>query len=98
MATDAATAAPNVYRVLFENERVRLLEARVKPGDSSAMHAHPNYLIYTLQDGRVTFTAASGETIDVELKAGEAMWREAEEHAAKNPGSSDVVALLFELK
>ena len=98
MATDAVAAAPNVYRVLFENERVRLLEARVKPGESSAPHAHPNYLIYTLEDGKVTFTSASGETVDVDLQAGQAMWREAEEHSAKNPGSTDVVALLFELK
>ena len=98
MATDAATAAPNVYRVLFENERVRLLEARVKPGESSAMHGHPNYVVYTLKGGRVTFTAASGESIDVDLEEGQAMWRQAEEHAAKNPGSEDIVALLFELK
>ena len=48
MVKDAAEAAPNVYTVVFENERVRLLEARVKPGDSSAMHAHPNYLVYGL--------------------------------------------------
>jgi quercetin dioxygenase-like cupin family protein len=98
MAKDAAEAAPNVYTVLFENERVRLLQARVKPGDSSPMHAHPNYLVYSLEDGTVTFTAASGDSADVELKAGQTMWREAEEHSAKNPGSTDVVALLFELK
>src|SRR6266542_1673918 len=98
MATDAATAAPNVYRVIFENERVRALEARVKPGESSALHGHPNYLVYTLQGGRVTFTSASGERIDVNLEDGQAMWREAEEHSAKNPGSADIVALLVELK
>ncbi|SRR6266511_4385266 len=98
MATDAVAAAPNVYRVVFENERVRLLEARVKPGESSAPHAHPNYLVYTLQGGRVTFTSASGESADVPLEVGQAMWREAEEHSAKNPGSADIVALLFELK
>jgi quercetin dioxygenase-like cupin family protein len=98
MAQDAAAAAPNVYTVLFENDRVRLLEARVKPGDSSALHAHPNYLVYGLEDGRVTFTASSGESVDVELKTGQTMWRDAEEHSAKNNGSTDVVALLFELK
>lgn len=98
MANDAVEAAPNVYTVLFENERVRLLEARVKPGDSSSMHAHPNYLVYSLGDAKVTFTATSGQSIDVELKAGQPMWREAEEHSAKNNGSADVVALLFELK
>ena len=98
MVQDAAAAAPNVYTVLFENERVRLLEARVKPGDSSLMHSHPDYLVYGLGDGKVTFTSASGDSADVELKTGQTMWREAEEHAAKNLGSTDVVALLFELK
>jgi mannose-6-phosphate isomerase-like protein (cupin superfamily) len=98
MTKDAAEAAPNVYTVLFENDRVRLLEARVKPGDSSSMHAHPNYLVYSLGDAKVTFTETSGQSIDVDLKAGQALWREAEEHSAKNPGSTDVVALLFELK
>jgi quercetin dioxygenase-like cupin family protein len=97
MARDAVEVAPNVYKVLFENDRVRLLEARVKPGDSSAMHSHPDYLVYTLDGGTVTFTSGS-ESVDVELTTGQAMWREAEEHAAKNPGTGDLVALLFELK
>jgi len=98
MTTDAAQVAPNVYTVLFENERVRLLEARLRPGDSSAMHSHPDYLVYGLGDSKVTFTSASGESADVELKAGQTMWRDAEEHSAKNLGTTDVVALLFELK
>jgi len=98
MAKDAVEAAPNVYTVLFENERVRLLQARVKPGDSSSMHSHPNYLVYSLGECNVTFTEASGQSVDVELKDGQSMWREAEEHSAKNLGSTDVVALLIELK
>lgn len=98
MAKDAAEAAPNVYRVLFENDRVRLLEARLRPGDSSAMHGHPNYVVYSLGDSTVTFTSGSGESVEVALKAGQTMWREAEEHSAKNLGTSDVLALLFELK
>jgi quercetin dioxygenase-like cupin family protein len=98
MAQDAVQAASNVYRVLFENERVRLLEAVVTPGNSSALHSHPDYLVYNLEDGRVKFGSASGESEEVELKAGEVMWREAEEHTAENVGSTDVRSLLFELK
>jgi quercetin dioxygenase-like cupin family protein len=98
MAGDAATVAPNVYTVLFENERVRLLEAHLKPGDSSALHSHPDYLVYNLDDGRVKFSGPSGEGEEVELKAGEVMWRDAEEHTAEGVGASGVRALLFELK
>jgi quercetin dioxygenase-like cupin family protein len=61
MAKDAAAVVPNVYTVLFENERVRLVEARLKPGDSSALHSHPDYLVYNLEDGRVKFSGPSGD-------------------------------------
>ena len=100
MARDSVEVAPHVYKVLFENERVRLLEVRHKPGaaDISPMHSHPNYLVYCLGDGKERFTSPSGERAEVELKAGDVMWREAEEHSVENVGTTDVVALLFELK
>jgi beta-alanine degradation protein BauB len=98
MANDAAQVAPHVYKVLFENDRVRLLEVRMKPGDESAMHSHPDYLLYTLEGGTVKLTAASGESADVEISTGDTMWREAEEHSALNSGSTELVALFVELK
>ncbi len=98
MAGDAVQVAPHVYSVLFENERVRLLEVRLKPGESSAMHSHPAYVIYGLGDGKVKFNSPSGESAEVDLKAGEVMWREPEEHAVDNLGSTEAHALLFELR
>jgi quercetin dioxygenase-like cupin family protein len=98
MVQDAVQVAPHVYTVLLENERVRLLEVRLKPGDSSAMHSHPAYVIYGLEGGKVKFNAPSGETAEIELKAGDVMWREPEEHAVDNIGSTEAHALLFELK
>ena len=82
----------------MENEWVRLLEVRLKRSDSSAMHSHPAYVIYGLEGGRVKFNSPSGETAEIELKAGDVMWREAEEHAVDNIGSMEAHALLFELK
>jgi len=98
MAQDAAKAAPHVYKAVFENDRVRLLEVRMKPGDESAMHSHPDYLVYALEGGQVKLTAASGESAEVEINAGDTMWREAEEHSALNTGNSELVALFVELK
>jgi quercetin dioxygenase-like cupin family protein len=71
---------------------------RDKPGDSSALHSHPDYLVYNLEDGKVKFGGPSGEGEEVELKAGDVMWRDAEDHTAEGIGSTDVHALLFELK
>jgi quercetin dioxygenase-like cupin family protein len=98
MAADPIEVASNVYTTLFENERVRLLEVRLAGGDSSEMHGHPDYVVYNLDDGKVRFSAPSGDTEEVELPAGTAMWREAEEHATENLGATEVRALLFELK
>ena len=98
MAEDAVKVAPNVYSVLFENDRVRLLEARITKGDGSELHSHPDYLVYNLSDGKVRFNSPSGESEEVELSAGEVMWRDAEDHSTDNVGGSEVRALLFELK
>jgi hypothetical protein len=38
MIEDAAKVAPHVYKVVFENDRVRVLEARLGPGVKTQMH------------------------------------------------------------
>jgi quercetin dioxygenase-like cupin family protein len=98
MAEDAAKVAPHIYKVLFENEQVRLLEVNMQPGDSSEMHSHPDNLIYALSDGKVTFTDPSGEAADLEVHAGESMWMETTEHATENVGSTAIHVLFFEPK
>jgi len=95
---DSVTVAPHIYKVLFENNRVRLLEVRMKPGDRSEMHSHPAYAIYPLSDAKATFTPQDGESVEVELKAGETLWHEAESHAVHNRGTTEARVILFELK
>jgi beta-alanine degradation protein BauB len=98
MAGHAAAVAPDVYKVIFENDRVRVLEARMGVGDHTDLHSHPDYLVYALKDGKVKFTGPSGEGGEAEFKAGDVMWREAEEHATDNVGDTEVHALFFEPK
>jgi quercetin dioxygenase-like cupin family protein len=98
MTDHAATVAPDVYKVVLENDRVRMLEARMPLGGHTDMHSHPDYVVYMLQDGKVKFTAPSGETAELDFKAGDVMWRDAEEHATDNIGETEVHALFFEPK
>ena len=37
---DAMTAAPDHHEVLLENERVRVLDTRLGPGESTPVHTH----------------------------------------------------------
>jgi quercetin dioxygenase-like cupin family protein len=98
MAEDAAKVASHVYKVVFENERARVLDVRMKPGESTTIHSHPDYVVYLLSGGKVRFTSPSGESAEVELPAGASMWRKAEEHATENIGTTEIHALFFEPK
>ena len=98
MAEDAVKVAPDVYKVLFENEHVRLLDVKLEAGGSTEMHSHPDTLIYTLDGGKVTFTAPSGEVEEVDVPAGSSMWMDATDHATDNVGGAAIHALLFEPK
>jgi quercetin dioxygenase-like cupin family protein len=98
MPDEAAQVAPHVYKVLFENERVRLLDVRMKPGDESDQHTHPDYVLHALEGGKVKLTDASGQSAEIDIQAGDTMWRDAEEHSALNVGTTDVHAIFVELK
>jgi hypothetical protein len=41
MAYVSIQAAANNYRLLFENEKVRLVEVTVRPGETTPIHGHP---------------------------------------------------------
>ncbi len=98
IAPDATLASPDVYRVIFENDLIRVLDINLKAGSTSEMHAHPSYLVYALSSCKVKFTSMNGEAGDVAIKAGETMWREEETHRATNVGDSDCRALNIEFK
>ncbi len=37
---DATLVAPDIYRLTFDNERVRMLCVHIMPGQGSRMHSH----------------------------------------------------------
>ena len=97
MAEDSVKVAPDVYKVLFENEKVRVLEVKMEEGSGTEMHSHPDTLIYILSGGKVNFTDPSGEVVELETAAGETVWMEATEHATDHVAGA-IHALLIEPK
>ncbi len=98
MAQDVMKVAPESHKVLLENDRVRVLEYRIKPGEKDATHSHPDYIVYALTPGKFKFTLPDGKTIESEEKAGEVLFLEAKTHAHENVGSTEAHGLLIELK
>lgn len=97
-ADDPVVVGPDIYKLLLENERVRVMEIDFKPGAKIAMHSHPAHVIYILNGGKLTVTTADGTVKDIEGKAGDVMWSEPETHKAENTGTTEVKGLVIELK
>jgi beta-alanine degradation protein BauB len=97
MCADPVKTDPDLYSVVFENERVRVLEYRDRPGDWTSVHSHPDMVIIPLSTFRRRLTV-DGRTVEVEKTAYDAGWVPAQTHAGENIGSTDSHALFVELK
>lgn len=95
---DPAKVAPDNYKVLLENDRVRVVEVTLRPGDKVAMHDHPDMVAYPLTDIKNTWTYPDGSQEEVMLKKGVALWHDAFAHAAWNTEDEDQKIVVFELK
>jgi len=85
-------------QVKFENDRVRVLELRLQPGQREKQHTHPQYVLYALTDYRVRNTNADGTIRVYDRKAGDVFWGEPITHSGENIGATEVRALIVELK
>ena len=97
MEHDPAATNPELYRVVMENERVRVLEYRDRPGDRTTPHAHPDSVMVTLSDFRRRLIDGD-RSAEVELTAGLVRWLPAQEHAGENIGETGTHAIFVELK
>ena len=97
-AQDPAKVAPDLYKVVFENARVRVMEVTMTPGAKAATHSHPDHFAYGLSTGKAKFTHADGKSIEVEIKSGDVVWVPAESHTSENIGETELKVLVVELK
>jgi len=95
---DAVTAAPNLYKTLKDTLGIRLLEADYNPGDSSAMHSHPDLGMYVISGGTVEFTGKDGKKVKWDFKTGMSNIAPADTHSVNNIGKTKVKVLLVEVK
>ena len=103
---DALDAAPDHHGVLLENDRVRVLEARVERGDTVPLHTHRwpsvQYLLSVSDfvrrdaDGRVV---ADSRTLDIPKVAPLTLWSDPlPPHTLENVGDQVIHAFSVELK
>ena len=78
-------------KLLFENDRVRVWDLRIDPGESTGLHRHTKDYLYVvvgggslkgpggepraMADGEVVFREIPGEEIHEAINAGDRPWR-----------------------
>lgn len=97
-AADPLEVAPDMYKLKFENEKVRVMEVTFQPGQSIAEHSHPDHFVTVEEGGTLKISKDDGTTTDAELKVGDVIWLDAQTHAAVNTGTTVVRLLVTELK
>jgi beta-alanine degradation protein BauB len=86
------------YKVVMENERVRVLEYRDSPGQRTSPHYHPDYVLCALSSFRRQLTLSDGREAVVEVRPGQVAWGKAQSHIGENIGDTDTHVLIVELK
>ena len=97
MTQDPVQSNPDNYSVVFENNRVRVLEYRDAPGHRTVVHRHPDSVMITASSFRRRLTSGNMQR-DVELPAGTVQWLPAQEHVGENTGETDTHVFFVELK
>jgi quercetin dioxygenase-like cupin family protein len=98
LAQDPMKVAPHIFRLLFENDRVRVLQEWLRPGEREPMHSHPKVVVYALNSFKGESTSLSGRVTAFEADAGDVNWSEAETHTLQNTGKREIHAIIVELK
>jgi quercetin dioxygenase-like cupin family protein len=86
------------YKVVLENEKVRVLEYRDAPGERTSPHYHSDYVLCALSAFKRKLTLAGGREIVVEVKPGMVTYGPAQSHIGENVGDTDTHVLIIELK
>lgn len=93
--------APAVYKVVFENEKVRAIEYHTgseKGICGFGMHTHPAHLWIMLTDAQLRIVSPDGKVTVEQSRAGDMGWAPPEQHIAENLMGNNAGCYLIEIK
>jgi hypothetical protein len=67
---DVVKVFPDKYKILFENESVRIVENILKPGEKDNVHNHPIKTEYVISGGTIRVYPENVHPVDYEEQAG----------------------------
>lgn len=98
MAQDPASIDGDKYKVLLENDRVRVLAYSDRPGEKTHQHLHPAFVVYAVAPFKRRLTLSDGRVMTREFKAGDVIYSNGETHMGENIGSTPTQVIMVEMK
>src|SRR5450755_4496004 len=98
IALDPVKVDPKHYKVVIDNDQVRVLRAKYGPHEKSVMHEHPASVAVFMSDSHIKFTLPDGTSQDINSKAHDATWADAGKHLPENTGDKATEVIVIELK
>jgi mannose-6-phosphate isomerase-like protein (cupin superfamily) len=95
---DPVQAAPNNYRLIDENDRVRVVEMTLNAGQSDVLHSHKSETVFFISGGKVKINIPGADSIEADIPDGHVMFSDPWTHQVHNQGDKDVRAILIEHK
>jgi quercetin dioxygenase-like cupin family protein len=95
---DPTVTDPDKYKVVLENDRVRVIDYRDKPGAETKPHHHKPFVLYVLSPFKRRLTFPDGTVKEREFKTGEVLWMDEQTHVGHNVGTTESHALIVEPK
>lgn len=98
VAQDAVQTDGDKYKIILENDCVRVLDYHDLPGDKTHQHKHPAFVLYALSPFERKLTLPEGKVITRQFKAGDVIWSEEQTHIGENVGQTPTHVVIMELK
>jgi len=97
--TDVLTASPDKYKLVLENDHVRVIEYTLKPGEKDNPHTHPVKTSYVISGGTFRVYPENEEPFDYVEVQGATEWSDkTSKHYVENIGTTTITILLTEIK
>jgi quercetin dioxygenase-like cupin family protein len=95
-AMDPLTVEAKYAKPLADTLGIKMYEITLKPGDSAAIHTHPDYTFYVLQGGKIAITS-EGKRQEMDVKTGMGVIFGGLTHSGKNIGSTTIRLLISDI-
>ncbi len=96
---DPVEVSPDKYKVILNNDHVRVVEYSLNPGERDNWHTHPPKASYVLSGGTLRVFLPDSSSFDSSDKTGHVAWaRAVSRHSVQNIGSTPIRIVLVEPK